>query len=84
MAILLWLLPSVLATLAAMVWVSWVGRQRPVGADQSDEAKARFAEAILRPLPQQALDRSAQRVGPRERSTGVALRRPAEGRDKTA
>lgn len=71
MSILLWLLPAVLATVAAMLWVSWIGRQRTPGPDRSDAAQARFADAIMRPMP----EGQARRQRPRERSTGVAIRR---------
>lgn len=71
MAILLWLLPAVVATALAMCWVAWVGRERTAGPDRSDAAQARFAEAILKPLP----EGMPRRQAPRERSTGVAIRR---------
>lgn len=50
MTILLWLLPAALATVAAMVVVSFVGRERPE-RERSESEKERFAEAILKPLP---------------------------------
>jgi hypothetical protein len=70
--ILLWLLPAALATLAAMVVVSWVGRQRPA-RERTEAEQERFAAAIARPLPQAARPRPARR----ERSTGVAPRKSA-------
>ena len=75
MEILLWLLPSVVVTCAAMAWVSWVGRDRPE-RERSEAEQERFAEAIMRPLP-------GERPRPRQRehSTGVAVRRPARGHD---
>lgn len=70
--ILFWLVPSILATVAAMVWVSIVGRDVDPG-DRSNAAKARqqqrFAEAIMREHPVAAPRRTAP-----ERSTGVAVR----------
>lgn len=69
-AILLWLLPAVLATVAAMCWVAWVGRERPAGPDRSEAALTRFGEALGRPMPEP----TAVRHRP-ERSTGVAIRR---------
>jgi hypothetical protein len=67
--ILLWLVPSVAVTSAAMAWVSWVGRVRPE-RERSDAEQERFAQAIMRPIPD---DRRRPRQ--RERSTGVAQRR---------
>lgn len=74
MEILLWLLPSVLVTCAAMAWVSWVGRERPE-RERSQAEQERFAQAIMRPLPE---DR--RRTRQRERSTGVAVRRDSTRR----
>lgn len=75
MAILLWLLPAVIATVLAMCWVAFVGRERTALADRSEaaqrQAQARFAEAIMRPMP----EGQARRTRPHERSTGVAIRR---------
>lgn len=75
MAILLWLLPAVVATALAMCWVAFVGRERTALSDRSEaaqrQAQQRFAEAILRPMP----DSAVRRTPPRERSTGVAIRR---------
>ena len=69
MEILLWLLPAVLATCAAMAWVGWVGRERPERA-RSDADQERLGHALMRPMPEQR-----RRPRPRERSTGVAVRR---------
>lgn len=72
--ILLWLLPSAIVTVFAMLWVGWLGRARDVSPDRSDAAQERFAAAIMRDLPREVTDRvSAPRpVG--ERSTGIAVR----------
>jgi hypothetical protein len=67
--ILLWLLPSVVVTCAAMAWVSWIGRARPE-RERSEAEQERFARAVMRPIPD---DRRRPRQ--RERSTGVAQRR---------
>jgi hypothetical protein len=75
--ILLWLLPSVVVTCAAMAWVSWVGRERPERARSAAEQE-RFADAIMRPMPDER-----RRPRQRERSTGVAQRRAAQGSDHT-
>jgi hypothetical protein len=69
--ILLWLVPSVVATCLAMAWVSWVGRERPERESTAEEQE-RMARALERPLPGEA-----PRARPRERSTGVAVRRTA-------
>ncbi|MFL6060725.1 MAG: hypothetical protein ACJ72E_05805 [Marmoricola sp.] len=68
MEILLWLLPAAVTTGVAMLWVSWVGRERPVRG-RTDAEQERFAAAIMRPLPPTAAQRRT-----REPSTGVAVR----------
>jgi hypothetical protein len=74
MAILLWLLPPVVATSLAAAWAVWAGRNRPALHERSEAAQARtqqrFADAITREVPQ-----AARRRVPREPSTGVAVRR---------
>jgi hypothetical protein len=67
--ILLWLLPAFVVTSAAMVWVSWIGRDRPE-RERSAAEQERFAEAVMRPVPDER-----RRPRQRERSTGVAQRR---------
>jgi hypothetical protein len=69
--ILLWLLPSVVVTCAAMVWVSWIGRARPE-KERSEAEQERFARAVMSPIPDER-----RRPRQRERSTGVAQRRDA-------
>lgn len=74
MEILLWLAPAALATCVAMAWAGWAGRervQREPSEEQRAAARERMAEAIMRPLPSQP-----RTSGPRERSTGVAVRHP--------
>jgi hypothetical protein len=71
--ILWWLAPPVVATVLAMVWVSWLGR---AGRGQVDEEVAvrRLGEAMQRPAPRPAA-RPAPRTARRDdRSTGVAVR----------
>lgn len=79
MAILLWLLPPVVVTAVAIVWVSWIGRDRPALHDRSEaaqeRAQQRFAAAILRESPVVA----PRRAPTREPSTGVAVRRDRTG-----
>ena len=69
MEILLWLLPSVVVTCAAMAWISWVARDRP-DRERTAAEQERFAQAVMRPLPS-----DQRRVRPREHSSGVAQRR---------
>ena len=73
MEILLWLLPAALATGAEMVWVSWLGRDRPE-RERSAAEQERFARAVMRPIPDEH-----RRPRQRERSTGVAQRRDQQG-----
>ena len=79
MEILLWLLPAALITGLAMVWAGWVGRERPE-RERTPAEQERFAEAILRPLPQAARNRPRSR----ERSTGVAVRRASDSTRRSA
>jgi len=74
--ILLWLLPSVVVTCAAMAWVGWVGRERPE-RERSEADLERLARAVMRPIPEEH-----RRTRPRERSTGVAQRREVRRRDE--
>jgi hypothetical protein len=71
MEILLWLVPPVVVTVLAMAWVGWVGREGRGEVDR-DEAVRRLGAA---------LDKEPKQVGraphrTRERSTGVAVRKP--------
>lgn len=72
MEILLWLLPAVVVTVAAMIWVGVLGR-RLERDDLSETARVRrqqrFAEAIQRPHKV-----APPRRAPSERSTGLAVR----------
>ena len=70
--ILLWLVPPAVATLLAMVWVTWLGREGRGEVDR-DVAVRRMGEALQRPLP--ARRQAAPVARPRERSTGIAVRR---------
>ena len=70
MEILLWLVPPVVVTLLAMLWVSWLGRDGRGEVDR-DVAAARFAAAMRREHP----GRGSQAPTPaRDRSTGIAVR----------
>ena len=71
MQVLWWLVPPLAATLLAMVWVAWAGRERDeVRRDDSDEALARMGAALTRPTPRGTPVASA----PIEPTHGVALR----------
>jgi hypothetical protein len=73
--ILLWLVPSVVVTVVAMLWVGWLGREGRGEVDR-DVAVRRLASALepdakrrRRPAPGYAA------VQPeRDRSTGIAVR----------
>lgn len=71
MEILLWLLPAAAATLLAMGWVSWWGREGRGEVDR-DTAARRLGEA----LSQDRGARPGYAVAPRraDHSSGVALR----------
>lgn len=70
MEILLWLVPPVVVTVLAMAWVGWVGRAGRGEIDR-DEAVRRLGAALDR--EPKSLTQTTRR--PRERSTGVAVRR---------
>jgi hypothetical protein len=68
--ILLWLVPPVVVTVVAMLWVSWLGRAGR-GEVDPEVAAARLAEALGKDYH----PRYAPRRGPApDRSTGVAVR----------
>ncbi|ANH36504.1 hypothetical protein I601_0049 [Nocardioides dokdonensis FR1436] len=66
--ILLWLVPPVLVTVAAMCWVGWVGRD-PRAVDREVMVR-RLARGMARETP---LRYAAPRPE-RDRSTGIAVR----------
>jgi hypothetical protein len=72
--ILLWLVPPAVVTVLAMAWVGWVGRAGRGEVDR-DEAVRRLGVALDKDRP--TVRRTPR--GPRERSTGVALRTQAGG-----
>ncbi len=74
MEILLWWLPPAIVTLAAMLWVSWLGRARDLGPDRSEAAQERLAAAIMRDLPPEVSRQVSAARPVRERSTGIAVR----------
>lgn len=75
MEILLWLVPSVVATAVAAGWVSWLGRDRRDEVDR-DDAVRRLGAALSRELP-------ARRVPPPAPAprTGAVAVRPAAPAD---
>jgi hypothetical protein len=72
--ILLWLVPSAVVTLAAMLWVSWVSRDGRGEIDR-DVAVERLGKALSKELPT-GTHGTSPRV--RDRSTGIAVR-PSHG-----
>lgn len=82
MEILLWLVPAAVVTVAAMVWVSWVGRDGHGEIDR-DVAAERLGRALAKELPAGTRRTSAPA---RDRSTGIAVRpshRPGPTNDGT-
>ena len=69
--ILLWLVPPVVVTILAMVWVSWLGREGRGEVDR-DVAVRRLAEALQREPKRPAT--YAARTPAKDRSTGIAVR----------
>lgn len=72
---MLWLVPAVVVTTAAMLWVGWIGREGRGEVDR--EVAVRRLERGLqstRPL------RYAAKTPARDRSTGVAVRPSRQGR----
>jgi hypothetical protein len=69
--ILLWLVPPVVVTAVAMLWVSWVGRERR--ELDRDEVVRRMGAALDKDAPRRAPKPVARRVV--EPSSGVAVRR---------
>ncbi|MEO9323481.1 hypothetical protein ABFT23_08330 [Nocardioides sp. C4-1] len=77
--VLLWLAPTVVVTVAAMLWVSWLGRQGRGEVDR--EVALRRMATVLEPTPTRRRWRRRRTPGAapavtarRDRSTGVAVR----------
>jgi len=68
--ILLWLVPTGVVTLVAMLWVAWLGREGRGEIDR-DVAVERLAAAMQRDHP--AVSRQRPQA-PVDRSTGIAVR----------
>lgn len=73
MEILLWLLPSAVVTVLAMLWVGWLGREGR-GVVDREVAVRRLGEALSQDRLRRRPQRYAARTPPRDRSTGVAVR----------
>lgn len=71
MEILLWLVPAGVATVVAMLWVGWWGREGRGQVDRETAAR-RLGEALSRERGQRPGYAVPERE--EERSTGVALR----------
>lgn len=71
MEILYWLVPPALATVLAMLWVSWLGREGRGQVDR-DVAVRRLSKALQKEPPPHVRVRPTP--PPRERSTGIAVR----------
>ena len=74
MEILLWLVPAVVVTVVAMVWVSWISRDGRGELDR-DVAVERLGRALAKDLPAGTRRTAAPA---RDRSTGIAVR-PSHG-----
>lgn len=70
MEILFWLVPPVLVTVVAMLWVAWWGREGRGEVDR-DVAVRRLADALSKEPPAHGSIRPA---AVRDRSTGIAVR----------
>ena len=70
MEILLWLLPSVVVTAVASLWVSWLGRAGR-GEVDPDVANARLSKALAKDRPRRY---AAPPAPADERTSGVAVR----------
>ena len=69
----MWLVPPVVVTCVAMVWVSWLGREGRGEVDR-DVAVRRLAEALQREEPRGPAVPYSARIPVRDRSTWIAVR----------
>ena len=84
MDVLLWLVPTGVATFLAMLWAGWTGhRQRVEASDDrrrsvadDEAARARLGAALSKPLPRRATSVTRQQP---EHVSGVAVRRQPAG-----
>ena len=68
--ILYWLVPPVVVTVLAMLWVSWLGREGRGEVDR-DVAVRRLSDALQKEPPAHTRSRP---TAVRDRSTGIAVR----------
>lgn len=73
MEILWWLAPTVVVSVLAMAWVSWLGRDGRGEVDR-EVAAERMAKALRARHP--GLDQPTRTPRRHDRSSGVALRTP--------
>jgi hypothetical protein len=71
--ILWWLAPPVVATVLAMLWVSWLGREGRGEVDR-EVAVRRLGDAMAKPTRISPRATPTRAPGPGDRSTGVAVR----------
>ncbi len=74
----MWLVPSLVVLIAAMTWVTWLGRDGRGEVDR-DVAVARLGKALAKEHPTRVAPLRDQR---RDRSSGIAVR-PTQARDHT-
>jgi hypothetical protein len=79
--ILLWLVPPVVVTAVAMLWVGWVGRDRR--ELDREEAVRRMGAALEKDAPARRTPPARPAARPTERSTGVAVRRTQPEPERT-
>jgi hypothetical protein len=78
MQVLWWLAPPLGATVLAMIWAAWSGRERDdVRRDDSEEVLARMEKALARPVPAPRRGATPVTAPGLEPSHGVAIRRAA-------
>jgi hypothetical protein len=84
--ILWWLAPPVVATVLAMLWVSWLGREGRGEVDR-ELAVCRLGAAMAKQSRVARPSASSRARRPAERGTGVAVRsssRPPSTRDRSS
>jgi hypothetical protein len=81
--ILWWLAPPVVATVLAMAWVSWLGREGR-GEVDPEVAARRLARAMSRPSRVTPRPTPARTPAPGERSSGIAVRSSTRGTESRA
>ena len=82
MEILWWLAPPVVATVLAMLWVSWLGREGRAEVDPEVAAR-RLGRAMTRPSRVTPRPAPVRTPPPRERSSGIAVRSSTRGSEST-